>query len=140
MKKILFAAFAIVSLFLTACREEKDLLPEETDQIMVRFQNSLSSDLEGVRMEFDDTNVTELGSIAVGQKTAYFDFDYFLVGDGFPMGVLNGKKDGLDFSAWSGLWCGTGVEFKQLDPGFYTIEIVQLGQEVPGFYQIRFLE
>jgi hypothetical protein len=97
-------------------------------------------------MDFDAQNMTPVGPISAGETTDYIAFNYFEVGyypggdDVHPVGSLNGKKDGVDFKAWSGNWCGTGVEYKQLEPGKYALEIVQVGEDSIGFYQIRFLD
>ncbi len=139
MKKILFAAFAFLTLLTVACTEHNE-------QVLVRFQNSTDSAIEEARMEFDGANTTDVGSIPAGETTDYIVFDYFEVGyyDGsdynFPIGYLNGKKDGVDFSAWSLNWCGTGVELKQLEPGKYTIEIIKVGADSPWVYQIKFVD
>ncbi len=144
MKKLLFAALAIATLFATSCT--KDPAPENGNQILVRFQNSTDSAIEEALMEFDSANTTGVGAILAGETTDYIVFDYFRVGyyDGgdyhFPTGYLNGKKDGVAFSAWSLNWCGTGVEYKQLDPGKYTMEIIKVGAESPWTYQINFVD
>ncbi|MBC7775016.1 MAG: hypothetical protein H7246_06205 [Phycisphaerae bacterium] len=132
MKKILLAAFALAILFtLGSCKQ---------DQVLVRFQNSLDSNIEDARMEFDQTNVQEIGLIAASATTGYLAFDYFEVGDGLPSAGLKGKKNGEDFWAWTGNWCGTGVTYKQLDPGKYTIEITKVGDEPYLEYRIKFVE
>lgn len=97
-------------------------------------------------MEFDSANTTNVGLILAGETTDYIVFDYFELGyypGGdyvFPMGSLNGKKDGVAFSAWSLNWCGTGVEYKQLEPGKYTIEIIKVGSDSPWNYQIKLVD
>ena len=133
MKKILFVAFALLALFTAACTKHND-------QILVRFQNNLGSNIEASRLSFDETHITEIGALPAGAKSDYIPFDYFLVGAELPMGILDGKKDGADFSASAGLWCGTGVEFKQLEPGKYTIEINKIGVDSFVYYQIGFLD
>lgn len=133
MKQIFFAAMAVFMFAASSCSEREA-------QIRVRFQNNLSSDIHAARMEFGETHVTELGELPAGQTSEYFTFNYFETGADLPMGLLNGEKDGLAFSAWAGLWCGTGVEFKQLEAGDYTIEIKQFGVDSTGFYQILFVE
>jgi hypothetical protein len=139
MKKILFAAFALSILFTAACCKPND-------QILVRFQNTTDSALEETSMDFDETNKTFVGLIAAGETTAYIPFDYFEAGFypggdyDHPTGSLNGKKDGVAFSAWYGNWCGTGVAYKQLEPGKYTLQVIQVGEDSLGFYQIRFIK
>lgn len=133
MKKILFALLAFTGLFSAGCTKDNA-------QILVRFQNTLTQDITDARLQFDDTHATDVGLIPAGDVTDYIVFDYFEVGDDWPMGILYAQKEGADFSAWSGLWCGTGVEFKQLEPGHYTLEIVKLGTDSTGFYQMRFVE
>ena len=133
MKKILFALLALTALFSADCAKDNA-------QILVRFQNTLTQDITDARLQFDDSHITDVGLLPAGGMTDYIVFDYFEVGDDWPMGFLNGKKEGEDFSAWSGLWCGTGVTFKQLDPGSYTLEIVKLGTDSTGFFQMRFVE
>ncbi len=105
MKKIQFAFLAFVALFIASCSEKNE-------DIMVRFQNTLSDDITDARMEFSDNHVTDIGSIPAGGTTDYVLFDYFEVGDRLPMGALFGKKGDADFIALSGLFCDTGVEFK----------------------------
>ncbi|MDO8368211.1 MAG: hypothetical protein Q7T20_15530 [Saprospiraceae bacterium] len=144
MKKLLFAALGLVTLFSNACT--KDPVSENGTLIMVRFQNSTDSDLEEAQMEFDSVNTTDVGAIPAGETTNYMVFDYFQTGYypggdyQFPTGSLNGKKDGVAFHAWSLNWCGTGVEYKQLDPGKYTIEIIKVGNDSPWTYQIKFVD
>jgi hypothetical protein len=133
MKKILFALLALTAFFSADCTKENA-------QIFVRFQNTLTQDITDARMEFGDTHITDVGVLPAGGVTDYIVFDYFEVGDDWPMGYLKGKKGDADFSAWSGLWCGTGVEFKQLEPGYYTVEVVQFGTDSTGFFQMRFVE
>jgi len=144
MKKILFVALSIATLFATSCT--KDPIEKNNNQILVRFQNSLTSNLEEANMDFYGTNVTDIGPIQAGETTDYIVFDYFEVGYytggdyDYPTGNLKGKKDGVTFSAWSGNWCGTGVEYKQLEPGEYTIEIVEVPSDPIGAYWIKFVE
>lgn len=133
MKKTLFAAFALFALLSAACTKTND-------QVLVRFQNTLSQDITEAVMTFDDTHSTAVGLISAGAATDYIAFDYFETGDGWPTGYLNGKKGDEDFSAWSGLFCGTGVTFKQLEPGSYTLEILEFEYEGGKFYQIKFVE
>ena len=133
MKKIFFAAIAFLAIFASSCNDREG-------QIRVRFQNKLNSDIHAARMEFDETNVTALGELPAGQTSEYFTFTYFETGADLPMGLLKGEKDGAAFSAWAGLWCGTGVAFKQLEAGDYTIQIKQFGTDSTGFYQILFVE
>ncbi|MFN0175498.1 MAG: hypothetical protein ACKVU0_12675 [Saprospiraceae bacterium] len=144
MKKTLFAVLTIATLFANSCT--KDSLPETSNQILVRFHNTLDSKIEESRMEFDAINIIDVGEIQAGETTAYIAFDYFEVGYysggdyDHPTGNLKGKKDGVAFSAWSGNWCGTGVEYKQLEPGKYTIEIVDAGSDPLGSYWIKFVD
>ncbi len=144
MKKILFAVLAVATLFATSCT--KDPLPENNNQILVRFHNTLDSKIEESRMEFDATNMMYVGEILAGETSDYIAFDYFEVGYypggdyEYPSGYFNGKKDGVAFSGWSGNWCGTGVEYKQLEPGEYTIEISKIGDDPFWSYGIRFVD
>lgn len=133
MKKTLFVLFTLMTLFSANCTKDNDT-------IFVRFQNTLTQDITDARLEFDETHVTDIGLIPAGGMTDYIVFDYFEVGDNWPMGFIYGKKDGEDFSAWSGLWCGTGVNFKQLEPGSYTIEVSHVGTDTTGFFQLKFVE
>ncbi len=142
MKNTLFAVLTIATLFASSCT--KDPVPETSNQILVRFHNTLDSKIEESRMEFHGTNIMDVGEIQAGETTAYIAFDYFEVGYypggdyNYPNGYLKGKKDGVALSAWSGNWCGTGVEYKQLEPGKYTIEIVDAGLDPIGSYWIKF--
>lgn len=144
MKKLIFAAFALTSLFFIACTKEP--LPENGNQILIRFQNSTGAAIEEAQMELDGVDMTEVGPIASGATTDYIVFDAFEVGFypgdpyKFPMGTMKGKKDGVAFSAWSGNWCGTGVEYKQLEPGEYTLEVLEAGENNFEIYQLRFVE
>jgi len=144
MKKTLFAALTLVALFATSCT--KDPISENSTHILVRFQNSTDSPIEASQMEFDSANTTNVGLILKGETTDYIVFDYFELGYYagsdyiFPTGSLNGKKDGVAFHAWSLNWCGTGVEYKQLEPGKYTIEITSTGNDSPWTYQIKFVD
>ena len=112
----------------------------------MRFHNATDAAIEESSMDFDAQNMTDVGPIAAGETTGYIVFNYFEVGYypggdyDHPSGSLNGKKDGVAFAAWSGNWCGTGVEYKQLEPGKYTIQITRVGEDSIGFYQIRFLD
>ncbi|MFN0213759.1 MAG: hypothetical protein ACKVT2_05845 [Saprospiraceae bacterium] len=139
MKKILFVALAFNMLFSFACSKRDN-------QVLVRFQNSTNADIKEARMEFDSMNTTNLGLIPADATTGYFVFDYFEAGSYFggdhliPMGRLNGEINGEDLAAWSLNWCGTGMEYKQLEPGKYTIEIVKAGSDSPWAYQIMFVE
>ncbi len=133
MKKILIAAITLFALFSTACTKQDD-------QIRVRFHNTLDQDITDARMEFDDNNQTAIGLIPAGATTDYVDFDYFQVGDSWPMGSLKGNKEGEVFSAWSGMWCLTGVTLKQLEPGDYQIDIVKFGSGPEAWYQLKFAE
>jgi len=139
MKNTLFAVLAFATLSAISCTKD-------TNQILVRFHNALDSKIEASQMEFDSTNTTDVGEIQAGETTDYIAFDYFEVGYypggdyEFPIGYLVGKKDGVAFSGWSLNWCGTGVEYKQLDSGKYTIEIVQTGNDAPWAYQIKFVD
>lgn len=147
MKKILFAALAFAAFFSAACSKSNEEVDYRSNQeILVRFQNSTDSPIEESAMTFDGASLTDVGSIPAGETTDYIVFDYFEVGyyEGgdyqFPVGSLNGKKDGGQFSAWSGNWCGTGVSYKQLEPGEYTLQIVATGVDVPFAYVIDFVE
>jgi hypothetical protein len=131
MKKMLFALFAAVALFATACSK---------DQIRVRFQNTLDQDITAANMVFNDEHLTTVGLIPAGATTEYIDFQYFEVGSGIPMGMLKGQKGDEEISAWGGLWCATGVEFKQLAPGNYTLKIEQFGSDSLVFYQLSFVD
>lgn len=133
MKKILFAMLALAGLFSASCTKDNA-------QVYVRFQNTLTQDIADARLEFDDTHVTDVGLVPAGALTDYFVFDYFEVGDNWPMGTLYGRQGDADFSATSGLWCGTGVEFKQLEPGYYTIEVLKIGADSTGWFQLKFVD
>lgn len=89
-------------------------------------------------MTFGDDYITNVGSIPAGSTTGYLEFDYFETGDGLPMGALNGTVNGESFMAWAGLWCGTGVEFKQLEPGDYTLEISKTEYSGIPSYWLKF--
>jgi len=138
MKKLLFAAAALLILFTAACCKTED-------QVFVRFHNATDSAIEDSSMDFDTQNTTHVGQIAADETTDYLVFDYFEIGYyqggdyDHPTGALNGKKDGVAFTAWSGNWCGTEVEYKQLEPGKYTLQITKVGDST-GFYQIRFVD
>ncbi len=140
MKNIFFVALTIATLFGTSS------CTKDNTQILVRFHNTLNTKIEASQMEFDSSNLENVGEIAAGATTGYIPFDYFEVGYypggdyEFPMGYLNGKVNGVDFKGWSGNWCGTGVEYKQLEPGQYTIEISEITSTVLGRYRIRFEE
>ncbi|HLP93361.1 MAG TPA: hypothetical protein VK168_04960 [Saprospiraceae bacterium] len=121
MKKLFFATLVLFVFLCNACKDQRD---EEVETIMVRFQNQLSQDITEAYYDFDPAHQTTIGLIPAGGTTDYIEFSYFQVGDGIPMGLLRGKKAGEDFSAWAGLWCATGVTFYQLEPGKYTIEIL----------------
>lgn len=139
MKKIFFAAFALSILFATVgCKSD--------NQIFVRFQNSTDAAIEASTMNFDGNILTDIGPIAVGETTDYIAFDYFEVGyyEGgdyiFPTGQLEGKNSDSTFEAWSWNWCGTGVSYKQLEPGKYTIQI-SIGKDgLLNNYKIKFLD
>ncbi len=139
MKKILFAALVLTVLFTAACTKQNE-------QVLVRFQNATDSNIEESLMSSEDSILTDVGPISAGETTDYIVFDYFEVGyypggdSKHPRGSLIGKKDGVEFSAWSGNWCGTGVEYKQLEPGKYTLKIVELGSDAPWTYQINFVD
>lgn len=139
MKKLFFAVFALSILF-TAVSCKSD------NQVFVRFQNSTDSAIEESTMDFGASNQTDVGPIAAGETSDYIAFDYFEVGyypggeEVFPMGELLGKKDGVAFTAWSWNWCGTGVEYKQLEPGNYTILISSNGSDSLTYQQIKFLD
>jgi hypothetical protein len=120
MKKTLLALLLFTALFNTQCKKDDAL---ETDQVLVRFDNTLPEAITGARLEFDDIHKTDIGLIPANSTTGYIAFDYFQTGADLPMGMIYGKQGDADFTAWAGLWCGTGVEFKQLEPGFYTIRI-----------------
>jgi hypothetical protein len=147
MKNIFFAALTLATLFATSSSCTKDPISENNSQILVRFHNTMNTKIEASQMEFDSTNLENVGEIAAGATTGYIPFDYFEVGYypggdyEFPMGYLNGKKDGVAFTGWSGNWCGTGVEYKQLEPGQYTIEISDSPGDPLGYNSlIRFVE
>jgi hypothetical protein len=122
MKKLLFVAFALLVFVGSSCKDQQD---EIVNTIMIRFHNQMNQDITDAYYDFDPDHQTPIGWIPAGGSTGYIEFDYFEVGDGIPMGFLRGKQVGQDFSAWSGLWCGTGVTFYQLEPGKYTMEIVE---------------
>ncbi|MBN8677861.1 MAG: hypothetical protein J0M29_06520 [Chitinophagales bacterium] len=131
MKKLFFATLILFVLVGNACKDQKY---EEVETIMIRFQNQLSKDITEAYYDFDPTHQTTIGLIPAGGMTDYIEFSYFQVGDGIPMGLLRGKKAGEEFSAWAGLWCGTGVTFYQLEPGKYTIEILDEDAVVTNAY------
>lgn len=139
MKKLFFAVFALSILF-TAVSCKSD------NQVFVRFQNSTDSAIEASTMDFDGSNQTEVGLIAAGETTDYIAFDYFEVGyypggdDVFPTGQLEAKTNDGAFKAWSWNWCGTGVEYKQLESGNYTILISSNGTDSLEDYRIKFLD
>lgn len=145
MKNILFAVLSFAAILAFSCT--KDPLWGNNNQILVRFHNTLDTRIEASRMEFDSTNIMDVGEIPAGETTDYIAFDYFQVGYypggdyQFPTGYFKGNKDGVAFFGWSGNWCGTGVEYKQLEPGYYTIEIEYLNPN-PDYsaYHIRFVE
>ena len=133
MKKTLLALLLFTALFNTQCKKDD---PLATDQVLVRFENTLSEAITDARLEFDDTHKTDIGLIPANSMTGYIAFDYFQTGAELPMGMIYGKKGDADFTAWAGLWCGTGVTFEQLEPGFYTIRIESGGE----FALMRFVE
>ena len=135
MKKTLFALLSLVALFSARCTKDAD-----TTQILVRFQNTLSQDITDARLEFDDVHKTDIGLIPAGSVTDYIAFDYFQTGDSWPMGILKGEKNGEPFSAFSGFWCGTGVVYKQLEAGYHTVAIIQVGADSTAYYQLKFIE
>ncbi len=133
MKKLLISAFAILSLMAVSCTKTND-------QILVRYHNTLESDLLDSRHEFDEENITTIGDLAAGETSEYIAFDYFQVGDVLPMGFVRAMENGEPIDIWSGLWCGTGVEFKQLEPGKYTIELQKIETPSGPFYQMVFAD
>ena len=134
MKNTILLLFSLLALgAVTSCTKQEG-------QIMVRFQNNLTLDIAGAVMYFDDTHQTTVGDIPAGSTTDYILFDYFQTGDSWPMGLLNGTSEGEAFQASSGLWCGTGVDFRQLEPGHYTLGINQFGQDSTVFYLLKFAE
>lgn len=122
MKKLFFATLVLFVFLGNACKDQKD---EVVESVMIRFHNQLSHDITDAYYDFGPDHQTLIGTIPAGDITPYIEFNYFEVGDGIPMGFIRGKKSGEDFSAWAGLWCGTGVTFYQLEPGKYTIEIME---------------
>jgi hypothetical protein len=136
MKKLLFVALALLAFLGSSCKDQQD---ENLGTILIRFQNQLNHDITDAYYDFDPNHQTDIGWIPAGGSTGYIEFSYFEVGDGIPMGFLRGKMLGQDFSAWSGLWCGTGVTFYQLAPGKYTMEIVEGNPEFANAY-LRFKE
>lgn len=135
MKKIPFVFPFFLVLFLAACSSDND-------QISVRFHNVLAQDITDAEMQFDDDHITNVGFIPAGDTTDYIVFDYFEIGDeSWPMGALKGEKSGAEFTASPLNWCGTGLEIKQLDPGYYQIEIEELAHPDTSNWQryyIRF--
>jgi hypothetical protein len=132
MKKILFAALVLISL--ASCSKTT------TEEVLVRFQNTMDEDITTARYEFGESNQFDLGVIPANTTTEYQPFDYFQTGDGLPMGVLHGLVGGTELWASSGLWCGTGVEFSQLEPGKYTLVITKYSSNDEVFYQLKFAE
>jgi hypothetical protein len=131
MKKMLFALLAAATLFATACSK---------DQIRVRFQNTLDQDIAAANMIFTEEHSTAVGLIPAGATTKYIGFQYFELAHGTPAGVLNGQKGDEEINVWGGFWCGMDVEFKQLEPGDYTLKIEQLGSDSLIFYQMSFVD
>lgn len=136
MKNILFALLAIAAVLSTAACTKT----EHNDEILVRFRNTLDTPIEAVKMVVGEGQATDIGLIPAGETSDYYPFSYFLEGDGFPMGNLEGQINGLDFSAWSGMWCGTGVTFQQLSKGTHTIVLVETNADDPMFRYIIRLE
>jgi hypothetical protein len=133
MKKAIFALLAAATLFATACSK---------DQIRVRFQSTLDQDITAANMIFTEEHSTAVGLIPAGATTEYIDFQYFEVGSGVPMGTLIGQKGGEEINAWGGLWCDAGVEFKQLEPGDYTLKIEQFTSDTDSlvYYLLDFVD
>ena len=118
----------------SSCKDQR----EETEgTIKIRFHNQLNHDITNAYYDFSPEHQTSIGWIPAGISTGYIEFDYFEVGDGIPMGFLRGKMLGQEFSAYSGLWCGTGVTFYQLEPGKYTMEIAE-GDPILANAYLRF--
>lgn len=134
MKKILFAALALVLISLTSCTETC------CDEVLIRFQNTLDRDITTARYDFGEPHQFDLGVIPANTTTEYQSFDYFEIGDGLPMGSLHGFAGDSELWASAGLWCGTGVEFSQLEPGKYTLVITKDGSDDTGFYRLTFAE
>jgi hypothetical protein len=51
-----------------------------------------------------------------------------------------GQKGEEEINASGGIWCGTGVEFKQLEPGDYTLKIEQFERDSFVFYLLSFVD
>lgn len=132
MKNIFFALLATAAVLSTAACAKT----ENNDEILVRFRNALSTPIQSAQMDVGEGPATNIGLIPAGATTDYIPFSYFLEGDGFPMGTLKGQINGADFSAWSGMWCGTGVTFQQLSKGVHTIVIVETNADDPMFRYI----
>lgn len=133
MKKILFATLALISLISVSCTK-----PDT--HVLIRFQNNLDEDIVGAQYKFDDPNTTSLGLLPANSTSEYLEFDYFQIGETLPMGTMEGKLGEGDISATAGLWCGTGVNFSQLEPGKYTIAITETGSEEPWRYRLLFVD
>jgi hypothetical protein len=130
MKKLFFVVLAMVAVLFTSCEKHQG-------EVLIRFHNTTTQDITNAYYDFDPDHQTGIGMLPAGEVTDYIPFSYFEVGDGIPMGFVRGKKGENDFTAWAGLWCGTGVTFYQLEPGKYTIEIVH-PDALAGFAHMRF--
>ncbi|MBL7828266.1 MAG: hypothetical protein JNJ57_16665 [Saprospiraceae bacterium] len=133
MKKYFLAILAFATIFFSFCTKTND-------QVLIRFTNSTPDDFVNALYDFDENHQYPVGNIPAGATSDYFEFDYFEVGAELPMGFLRAEGTEGTIEAWSGLWCGTGVEFKQLEPGKYTIEISKHEFDQGIFYQILFVE
>ena len=111
-----------------------------SDQVLIRFQNTLNTEIRDAQYEFDKEHITYVGRLARHSKTGYLPFDYFEIGSGVPMGVLKGMDGANTFSASSAFWCGTGIDFSLLEPGKYTIVISEIGTGKRPYYQLKFAD
>ncbi len=136
MKNTILLLFSLLALAgVSSCKKSAD----RGDQILVRFQNNTDLNIDNAVMNFDELHMTAIGNIPAGGQTDYIPFDYFLIGETMPMGILQGTSAGNSFTASTVVWCGTGVTFEQLESGMHTVEIFpQTASDSTVYYYLRF--
>ncbi|MBK8558135.1 MAG: hypothetical protein IPL65_21425 [Lewinellaceae bacterium] len=133
MKAALIFPILGLLLFLSNCKKEESPV---LSGIQIRFHSYLDHDIEDAYY-ISNADTIQIGTIPANGYTSYLEFPSFTTGDGIPMGMAYGRIDTCAVRAWAGLWCGTGVDFTDLEPGSYTLSIGN-GVQNPSWYWLGF--
>ncbi|MCB0524383.1 MAG: hypothetical protein H6576_01610 [Lewinellaceae bacterium] len=93
--------------------------------VFIRFKNATVRDIFQAEYILNQKEKTQIGLLPKGQSSKYYAFENYQVFGGNPVGTLQGRMGTKEIAFTSFSECIVGSTFKNLEPGFYTIEILQ---------------